>query len=1809
MLKFLFGKKDKTNSNREDVRETAKNKKFVYEKVKCKRFVKQVASFVLSIGIIAGGVPWGEMTVWGADTVTYEQVETSNGIKLNVKVNNGEHTSSYIAFYALGSNNNYIFTEKLGPNRGKNLEPHGAKYNFVRSFINGKRVTQCSETNPFGGTWLRTSEPWRLVTPEYWEGSVGGATLSFDYDSNKDVPKGDFWVVLGPNVKLNTPIESSSLNTYGHPSKLTYYVSRESDDSSSIKFYTDFPDYEYRKFSATSTSYFASVKTYPTQNLRNPNGDSVGPYSGLFFSTSYDKDKGLVLSKQSAPELLKKIRWVEDVDYPIYNGQFAGETVKSFNVSLQSNDYYDLLGKYPINKLIPKDVKYLQYVFNSESLNASKRYSDAVDLSYLSKLEKITNSFNSSAVSEITLPDSLTTLVEAFQYSNIAKVNFGSGLVTLGDKTFYMDKALKSINLPTGIISMGNSVFEGCSSLESINIPSTVNTVGTNLLKGCTNLSHIILEDGLTTLGKQMFSNCTSLQDIELPVSFTAVPEESFMNATGLITVKLPSKIKTIEINAFSGCTNLSDCVIPQGTTTIKTGAFKDCKSLTHLVIPKSVTTIEDNAFTGMTSPVYVFENSPAYAYCVAKNVPYLIEKEVAPTGVTLSPKTELSLSIGDTKQFTANVRPSTATDKTVSWDSSDTSVGTVDEDGLFTAVGEGTTYLTVYTNAGSASDEVEINVNPALTDLQVTPTSISIGVNETKQIQAAKIPSTVTTPVAYESDNIDIASVSSSGLVTGNDVGATHITVSCGSFSKTIPVTVNAKATDIILDTTSIRLAVGQQQRVNAVKVPSNAIDAILFTANNSSISVDSDGTIHALQPGNSTVTVTCGDVTKNVQVTVVPELIDLTVPEGTVNVSMNSTATINVERVPSTGGAGDITYSSGNSSIVTVDSNGIVTPVGVGSTTIIVTCDDVTKEIPVTVAPELGDITLSETDINLIKGFTHQLQVTKDPADALGEITYESFDTSVATVDAAGLITAVGKGNTTITIKCGSVTKTVSVQVKASETTGITVPDVPITITKGETSQIPVERVPADSEDEIIYETSDSGIATVSPSGEVTAVGVGTATVTVKCGSITKTVTINVAGKPVTSLTVDVSDLSLTKDDSQKLNVTKVPADADSEVSYFTGDPSVATVDSDGNVTAVGKGSTTITIKCGAITKEIPVVVSAKVDVTDITVMDSISVNEGESVTIGALAVPSDADDASLTYEVADKSIAVVNKDGKLTGINAGRTSITVTSVLNPSISKTVLIEVIKAIEEFEPVGISVTADNTPTNDVVNIHVAITGDLKQLTLPNGNQVNADVFDYSVLNNGTYSFVAIGKDGNVETQSIKVDWIDKTAPTIRLNSEFSASGTTYTLNAIDKGSGVNSAILPDDTEVFDLPTTWVQNSYGDVTFVVSDKAGNIASKSASRIGGEASGLSTNTVGTWSGIPTQWTNKDAVILGYGVNQVEGASVGLDKSPSTELSTDISKDSLTVTQNRTVDFNIIDGAGNSTTVPLVIDKIDKDKPKAEVVQDEDGNLQIVAEDNLSGIKRIVLPDGTVQEPSISRKAKAKFMMARVGASDETGPSTASAVYSPEFNGIYRFLIEDIAGNVTVIDAVATGLTDPEFPIMPPANDPGGSAGSDEDSGDSGDVEPQESVIEVTGRVNPLNESPSEGLIRVVIPTRMDFVIDENRQFVSGDYTFENTGDKDVRFVIKSVDKLNGTATSVVSPDKFTNWDDLSREDTISNIALLLGDVSLDRSGEQLLELNAGKTESLKLTGKYGKDWGNKESVVLKYGLTIEIRAKD
>ena len=228
-------------------------------------------------------------------------------------------------------------------------------------------------------------------------------------------------------------------------------------------------------------------------------------------------------------------------------------------------------------------------------------------------------------------------------------------------------------------------------------------------------------------------------------------------------------------------------------------------------------------------------------------------------------------------------------------------------------------------------------------------------------------------------------------------------------------------------------------------------------------------------------------------------------------------------------------------------------------------------------------------------------------------------------------------------------------------------------IQITINQNYRINATLTPQDAVNKLIVWFSDAeNVATVSEDGVVSAISVGTATITAKCGEVSATCKVTVKPILATSIILNKETLELVIGENEALTATVKPENTTYKtIVWSSSNEEVATVSEDGVVTAVSGGEVTITATCGDVSASCTVTVSPRL-------VESIDLNysewngkPGESLLISATVSPDNATDKTLLWSSSDTEVATVDEAGQVTVVSVGECIITVTAADGSDVS----------------------------------------------------------------------------------------------------------------------------------------------------------------------------------------------------------------------------------------------------------------------------------------------------------------------------------------------------------------------------------------------------------------------------------------------------------------------------------------------------------------------------------------------------------
>lgn len=208
-----------------------------------------------------------------------------------------------------------------------------------------------------------------------------------------------------------------------------------------------------------------------------------------------------------------------------------------------------------------------------------------------------------------------------------------------------------------------------------------------------------------------------------------------------------------------------------------------------------------------------------------------------------------------ETHKLTAIIDPENTTD-TLSWSSSDESVATVDESGLVTAIGAGNATIVATTSRSKfASCSVQVRIYSTSVELN---SNVDVNVGETTALTAVMQPSNTTDTITWKSSDTSVATVSSSGVVTGKKIGTATITVTTSSGKTAIcVVTVLKPSTSVKLDKTEITLNKGAEEALFPTVYPVDSTDNVTWKSSNENVATVNNGVITAIGRGKAIITV----------------------------------------------------------------------------------------------------------------------------------------------------------------------------------------------------------------------------------------------------------------------------------------------------------------------------------------------------------------------------------------------------------------------------------------------------------------------------------------------------------------------------------------------------------------------------------------------------------------------------------------------------------------------------------------------------------------------------------------------------------------------------------------------------------------------------------------------------------------------------------------------------------------------------------------------------------------------------------------
>ncbi len=703
---------------------------------------------------------------------------------------------------------------------------------------------------------------------------------------------------------------------------------------------------------------------------------------------------------------------------------------------------------------------------------------------------------------------------------------------------YYNDGRRDVVNMPTYTYTVdgdGNATITGYSGgVAALFIPETIDghtvtAIGYRAFKGNLRLAAVTIPDTITEIGQDAFSGCTGLTSIKLPKNLKTLGGDAFRDCTGLTSVLIPKTVESIHTYSngffcpFRGCDNLQEVKFEDGMTRIPNLILGFCGAKLNIVIPDSVTEIGG----------YAFLNSGIVAVTIPDTVTEI--EEDAFSGCTGLTDVKLPKNL-----------------KTLERDAFRGCTGLTSV--LIPKTVENTHYYYdgIYSPFRGCNNLQEVKFEDGMTRI---PNSILC-------FCAAKlnivIPDSVTEIGEAAFLNSGIVTVTIPDAVTEIEEDAFR---GCtGLTDIKLPDSVVNIGTKIFANCTSL----------TDVTLP-NAWELIPASTFEGCTALEKLVLPESVQYIRDGAFKNCTAL-KEIVWSKAPELID-------------SNAFYNCD------------------AITEMDIPATVTSVGYQA---FYDCDGLTKITIPDGVTSLGDSVFYDcdalTDVKLGAGITTIPASAFRHCDALEQLTVprrvtaikdNAFKDSVkfSSITIPRSVTSVSANafsyldKLTIYGVAGTYAETfantnsikfVDRQVSA---TSASLDQTVLTLNKGASGQLTLTVTPEDFTDEVVWKSSDTAVVTVSDTGLVKAVGVGTATIKVSVGKASASCKVTVL-QPVTSISLNRSSLTMEATDTFQLQASVYPSNAaDQRVQWTSSDPAVASVDENGLVTALKKGTATVT------------------------------------------------------------------------------------------------------------------------------------------------------------------------------------------------------------------------------------------------------------------------------------------------------------------------------------------------------------------------------------------------------------------------------------------------------------------------------------------------------------------------------------------------------------------------------------------------------------------------------------------------------
>lgn len=651
---------------------------------------------------------------------------------------------------------------------------------------------------------------------------------------------------------------------------------------------------------------------------------------------------------------------------------------------------------------------------------------------------------------------------------------------------------------------------------------------------------------------------------------------------------------------------------------------------------------------------------------------------------IAIDPPT-VEMNVDDTRMITAKLTPNDMLVGNLKWSSSDEKVVKIDSfngsNATIKGIGDGTAIITVINTDNAIIGTSKITVHGKSSGITITPTDSTVELSSgTLQLKAVVQPATNVQPeLTWLSSDTDVATVDNKGLVTLKDGGEVKITAfitNNPTISASATIKVNRSVKGLKLDQSSKVIFAGEEYELGYTLTPEDASNKdIKWTSAKPSVaSVDQDGNVLGVSPGETIIMAQTEDGRYTDYCTIIVKQEAKNINITTRDIFLDKGETHEIEYLVEPGSATDVSirWESMDPSIVTVNQEGEVTAVAVGSTTILAKLAGEVAYCNITVIEKADGIKLNYDEKTIYKNNTFALKASIEPEGVTNrKVNFVSSKPTVATVTSSGTVKGISPGTALITVTsddgghkaiCVVIVKEMSTSIKLNYTFYA------VGIKKTFTLKPKVTSTNATNK-KVSFTSSNKSVAVVNSKGQITGRKIGYTTITVRAldgSGVRATCRVRVV-VPTRSLKLNRTIMNMVVGRSTRLKATLSPKNTSYKtVKWTSSDTDVARVLDDGTVTGISPGTVTITASSkdsGGNKKAICyVTVRESVPSNGVTITSKSPVMVvGEKFTMSAVMAPYNSTD-SVTWESDNTAIASV---GRTTGTISAKTSGTATIV----------------------------------------------------------------------------------------------------------------------------------------------------------------------------------------------------------------------------------------------------------------------------------------------------------------------------------------------------------------------------------------------------------------------------------------------------------------------------------------------------------------------------------------------------------------